>query len=122
MTRSLADRALDVVTGRRSKVAVLVAFVLVAGGLASQSGKLSQVTRSDLASTLPEGAESLRVLRATDRIGARVTPAVVVYRRDGGLTDADRRRVRTDRAALQEKRPPLASRWARPSSGATRPC
>ena len=77
----MIDRAVQLVTGRRSKVVVLVAFVLLAGGLASQSGKLSDVTSSDLAATLPDGAESLQVVRATEQLGDRVTPAIAVYRR-----------------------------------------
>jgi RND superfamily putative drug exporter len=102
------DRAVELVTGRRSKVVVLVVFVLVAGGLASQSGKLSDVTSSDLATTLPDGAESLQVVRATEELGDQVTPAIAVYRRAGGLTEADRARVREDRSALERDPPPLA--------------
>jgi RND superfamily putative drug exporter len=101
-------RAVQLVTGRRSKFGVLVAFVLLAGGLASQSGKLSEVTSSDLASTLPDGAESLQVVRATEQLGDQVTPAIVVYRRAGGLTEDDRARVRSDRSALERDPPPLA--------------
>jgi RND superfamily putative drug exporter len=102
------DRAVELVTGRRSKVVILVVFVLFAGGLASQSGKLSDVTSSDLAATLPDGAESLRVVRATQELGDQVTPAIAVYRRAGGLTEDDRARVRADRAALERDPPPLA--------------
>ena len=104
----MIDRAVQLVTGRRSKVVVLVAFVLLAGGLASQSGKLSEVTSSDLAATLPDGAESLRVVRATEQFGDQVTPAIAVYRRAGGLTEEDRARVRDDRSALERDPPALA--------------
>jgi hypothetical protein len=41
------------ITGRRSKYAVLLLF---AGALASRSGKLSEVTSSALAATLPVAA------------------------------------------------------------------
>jgi RND superfamily putative drug exporter len=102
------DAAVRLVTGHRSKVVVLVVFVLFAGGLASQSGKLSDVTSSDLASTLPDGAESLQVVRATEELGDQVTPAIVVYRREGGLSDEDRARVREDRSALERDPPALA--------------
>ena len=104
----MIDRALQLITGRRSKVVVLVAFVLLAGGLASQSGKLSDVTSSDLAATLPDGAESLQVVRTTERLGDQVTPAIAVYRRAGGLNKDDRARVRADRSALERDPPALA--------------
>jgi RND superfamily putative drug exporter len=96
------------VTGRRAKVGVLLAFVLFAGALATQSGKLSEVTTSDLAATLPDGAESLRVVRATEQLGDEVTPAIVVYRRAGGLRESDRRRAEEHRRSLERDPPPLA--------------
>ena len=102
------DPAVQLITGRRSKFVVLVAFVLLAGALASQSGKLSDVTSSDLAATLPDGAESLQVVRATEQLGDQVTPAIAVYRRAGGLTQEDRARVRDDRSALERDPPALA--------------
>ena len=104
----MIDRAVQLVTGRRSKFVVLVAFVLMAGGLASQSGKLSDVTSSDLSATLPDGAESLQVVRASAQFGDQVTPAIVVYRRAGGLTEEDRARVRKDHSALEHDPPALA--------------
>ena len=104
----MIDRAVRLVTGRRSKIGILIAFVLLAGGLASQSGKLSEVTSSDLAATLPDGAESLQVVRATEQLGDQVTPAIAVYRRAGGLTEEDRARVRDDRSALERDPPALA--------------
>ena len=96
------------VTGRRSKFAVLLVFVLFAGALASQSGKLSEVTSSELAETLPDGAESLEVVEASDAAGDDVSPAIVVYQRAEGLSRGDRRRIADDRARLEEDPPPLA--------------
>ena len=82
--------------------------MLLAGGLASQSGKLSDVTGSDLSATLPDGAESLQVVRTSEQFGDRVTPAIAVYRRPGGLTAADRAGVREDRSAVERDPLPLA--------------
>ena len=96
------------VTGRRSKYAVLLVFVLFAGALASQSGKLSEVTSSELAETLPDGAESLEVVEASDAVGDDVSPAIVVYHRAEGLSQGDRRRIADDRARLEADPPPLA--------------
>ena len=58
-----ARRIARFVTGRRSKYLVVLLALLVAGGLASQAGKV--VLTSDPAVLLPEGAESVRALRAS---------------------------------------------------------
>lgn len=85
-------RALLITTGRRSKFLVAIVFVLLAGGLSSQSGKLEEVQKSDTADFLPGGAESVAALEAARRFpSGDVSPAVVVIARDGGLTAGDRR-------------------------------
>jgi putative drug exporter of the RND superfamily len=77
------------ITGRRSKYLIVVLVLLVAGGLASQASKV--VLTSDPAVLLPDGAESVRALRAIERFpSGDVTPAVIVAARPGGLTDGDR--------------------------------
>jgi hypothetical protein len=71
-----------VITGRRAKYLVVFVVLLVAGGLASQAGKV--VLTSDPAVLLPDGAESVRALRAIERFpSADVTPAVIVATRGG---------------------------------------
>jgi putative drug exporter of the RND superfamily len=96
----LAD-LLTLPAGRRAKYVVLVVGILVAGALASQAGKLEGALRDEPASTLPSNAESLRVLEASRGFpSADETSAVIVYRRDGGLTAADRARVEADRREL----------------------
>lgn len=91
---------LRLVTGRRTKFLVALLAVLLAGGLASQAGKLSEVQESDTVKFLPGGAESVAALEAAQRFpSGEITPAVVVVRRDGGLTGADRallRELRSD--------------------------
>ncbi|HST43373.1 MAG TPA: MMPL family transporter, partial [Conexibacter sp.] len=80
-----------IVTGRRSKFLVTFLCILIAGGLASQSGKLEQVQKSDTADFLPGEAESVAALEAARQFpSGDVSPAVVVAVRDGGLTAADR--------------------------------
>ena len=80
------------VTGRRTKLLVALAALLLAAGLASQSGKLSDVQRSGTVAFLPDEAESVAALEAGKRFpSGELTPAVVVLSRDGGLSDADRR-------------------------------
>jgi len=77
------------ITGRRSKYLIIVLVLLVAGGLASQAGKV--VLTSDPAVLLPDGAESVRALRAIERFpSGDVTPAVIVATRPEGLIEGDR--------------------------------
>jgi RND superfamily putative drug exporter len=58
-------------------------------------------TSEDPAGGLPPGAESARVAELRRELpSARTDPALVVYRRDGGLTDADRAAVAADRTAF----------------------
>ena len=91
-------RALDAITGRRSKFVVALLVILLAGGLASRAGSVT--TTSDPAVLLPEGAESVRALRAIERFpSGDVTSAVVVAFRRGGLTGTDRDEL----AALQRE-------------------
>ncbi|MBT2210184.1 MMPL family transporter [Actinomadura sp. NEAU-AAG7] len=93
------NRYIAAVTGRRSKWAVLAAWVLVlmvAGGFAA---KLSQVQDNDPASWLPADSQSTRAVEIAERHFAdhdRAT-AVVVYTRDGGLTPADLAKADADR-------------------------
>ena len=87
-------------TGRRSKlVPLLVGLVLSALALGLGG---SPATTSDLAASLPSGAESAEVVRLQERLPqAREQPAIVVYSRaDGALTRADRERIDDDRRTL----------------------
>jgi RND superfamily putative drug exporter len=99
------------VTGRRSKYLVVLLALLVAGGLASQAGKV--VLTSDPAVLLPDGAESVRALRAIERFpSGDVTPAVLVATRPGGLTEQDREALRgldTDAPGAGDPSPPQVS-------------
>ena len=78
---------------RRTLVPALVLLVSVfvvlpvAGTL---SGRLSSVTENDQAAFLPDSAESTRSLALETRFaGAQDIPALVVWERQGGLTDDD---------------------------------
>lgn len=68
--------------GRRSKFLVALLMILFAGGLASQSGKLEEVQKSDTAEFLPGGAESVLALeRSREFPSGQTSPAVVVVAR-----------------------------------------
>jgi len=65
------------------------------------AGRLTDVEENDAEQWLPSDAESLAVIQLQDAFPAGETePAVIVYHRDQGLTDADRAQVEADRATL----------------------
>lgn len=66
----------------------LAALVLV-GPLA---GKFADIRQNRAVDYLPDSADSTQVARIQDELpGGEATDLVLVYHRDGGLTDADRR-------------------------------
>jgi RND superfamily putative drug exporter len=96
-----------IVTGRRSKWLVLVAWILAAFALAPLGQKLSDVTDNRTESFLPPNAESTAALRVQEKsfAGGETVGGLIVYRRAGGLQPADRDRIAADAAAAAEKLP-----------------
>ncbi len=89
--------------GRRAKwVVAAIWIVAIVGSFATDlPGRFADAEENESTSFLPGEAESTRALAATERFqGGELAPLVVVYRREGGLTRADRRRIAGDRAAL----------------------
>ncbi len=83
-------------------VLVVAVFVVmpVAGTL---SGKLSSVTENDQAAFLPDSAESTKSLELETRFaGDQDIPALIVWERTEGLTDADLAAVAEARTRLSE--------------------
>jgi RND superfamily putative drug exporter len=93
MTRNVAG----LITGRRTKY-LIIAFWLVVVALAGPlAGKLTDVQDNEAKSWLPGGAESTQVLdKQTAFASPDTIPAVVVYERPSGLTDADKAKVAAD--------------------------
>src|SRR3954453_3894355 len=92
-----------VVAGRRVKYVVLLAWLAIVGASLGMNlpGKFSDAERNESTSFLPGDAESTKALEASTRItGGENVTAVVVYRRDGGLTARDRARIASDIRAL----------------------
>ena len=87
----------------RRAVAVLGLWLVAGFLLLPLAGKIDDVTSSDPALVLPQDAEATRaLLRAREAFPGLDTPmAVVVYVRDGGLTDADRSTVDADRTVFE---------------------
>ena len=77
-------------TGRVTKWIVLVAWLLVVGASFGFAAKLTEVQNNEASSWLPQSAESTRAL---EKLGPfqdpNAIPTLVVYERQGGLTDAD---------------------------------
>ncbi len=104
------SRLLTLSSGPRSKWVVaaiwLVAVFVMIG--ANLPGKYSDAENNESTSFLPGDAESTKALAVTEELqGGEQAPVVVVYRRDGGLTEADRATIAADRQELNE----IASRF-----------
>jgi RND superfamily putative drug exporter len=94
--------------GRRSKwivFAVWIAAIFVATGPADLQTKFSDAEQNESTSFLPGDSESTKALTATEELqGGELAPAVIVFRRESGLTPADRRKIERDVVELTEQR------------------
>ncbi len=83
--------------GRRAKWVVFAIWfiaIFVAAGPANLPGKFSDAEDNESTSFLPGDAESTKALEATEALQAgELAPAVIVYRRESGLTAADGRTI-----------------------------
>ncbi|HET7053468.1 MAG TPA: MMPL family transporter [Solirubrobacterales bacterium] len=115
--------------GRRAKwivFAIWLVVILVAAGPANLPGKFEDAESNEATSYLPGSAESTAALKATKSLqGGELAPAVVIFRRESGLTAADRRTIVEDVARMTRKRFPgvladgaaVAGKGARPVPG-----
>ncbi|HEX5712902.1 MAG TPA: MMPL family transporter [Solirubrobacterales bacterium] len=80
--------------GRRAKWVVFLVWlfaIFIAAGPANLPGKFEDAESNEATSYLPGEAESTAALEATESLQkGEIAPAVIVYRRDTGLTGADR--------------------------------
>lgn len=86
--------------GRRSKWLVLTAWLVALGVFGWLAGLVGDVQDNDETNWMPSGAGSTRAAELAEREFADRVPLVVVYVRDGGLTERDRAAVDRDRADL----------------------
>ena len=94
---------LTAASGRTAKWVIAAIWLLaIAGSFATNlPGKFADAEENESTSFLPGDAESTKALEVTERFqGGELAPMVIVYRRDGGLTAADERRIARDRAEL----------------------
>src|SRR3954453_20110126 len=101
-------RILTLPAGRTAKWVILFVVVALYAGLASQSGKLEGAQKNESSSWLPSDAESVKALDAVKTFpGGELAPAVIVFERRGGLTDADKARIDDTVGKLNADRKPL---------------
>ena len=104
--------------GRRAKYVVALVWVLVVG-VAIQTDlltKFADAEKNESTSFLPGDAESTKALEITTQLeGGELAPLVIVYRRDGGLTAADRKVIARDRTVLNGKKLRATSPFGRPT-------
>jgi putative drug exporter of the RND superfamily len=101
VTRLLA-RLSEFSAGRRSKWVVIGAWIVLALAAVPLQGKLQERAADESDTFLVRGAESTEAKRLIDtrfRSGSEMA-AVVAYFRDGGITPADRDRMRADALEL----------------------
>lgn len=93
MTRDIAR----LFTGRRTKYLIIVFWLAVVALAGSLAGKLTGVEDNQAKSWLPGSAESTQVLDKQAAFSSPdMIPAVVVYQRTSGMTDADKAKVAAD--------------------------
>ena len=113
---------LAAVSGPRAKWVVLLVWlvgIFIAAGPAQLPAKFTDAEDNESTSFLPGDAESTAVLSASDDLqGGELAPAVIVYRRDSGLTAQDRAKITEDVGRLDEKRfPAVVADGATAASG-----
>ena len=99
-----------VTTGRRSRWIVIGVWVLLLAAFVPLSSKLNSQKVDTSTSLLPEGSEAGQVAKtlATRFAGGDKPTTVLLYRRPGGLTAADRQRIEEN--ARDAAKVPLAGR------------
>src|ERR687896_189226 len=87
--------------------AIWVVGILIAAGPANLPGKFTDAEENESTSFLPGDAESTHALTAAEDLqGGELAPAVIVYRRESGLTPADREKIVEDVQRLTDRRFP----------------
>ncbi len=72
--------------------AIWLVGIFIAAGPANLPGKFTDAEENESTSFLPGDAESTKALEAAEELqGGELAPAVIVYRREAGLTAEDRR-------------------------------
>ena len=103
--RSTARSLARLPGGRRTKFAVVGVWILIAMAIGPLSGKFEDAQQNRPVDYLPNSAESVKALNATEDFPSGDTAdAITVFHRDGGLTDADRAAIAEVRSATNADR------------------
>lgn len=105
------------VSGRKTKWVVLALWIVLMAGLGPLAGKINDVQKNDIGAWLPKSADSTKEVTQEGKFQPTIFPAVVVFQRNGGLTDADKKIIDdlkakvTDpaNAAMRDKKIPTAA-------------
>lgn len=102
---TIASRYAAFVAGRRSKWVVLVLWLLLMGIGGSLAAGLADVQDNDPETWLPSSAQSTKAVQLAEQHFADKdsSTAVIVYAREGGLTQADLTKIDSDIAGLADK-------------------
>jgi len=93
--------AMTVPATRRGRWLTILFWIALLAAVSPFAGKVNDLQDNDTASWLPESAESLQVSRLQERFDASDTmTAIIVYHRDGGLTDEDMGTIQGDIARI----------------------
>ncbi len=91
------------VTHHWTKWIVLVMAVLMLGVFGSMASKLTGVQENDIAAWLPGDAESTQVIEESREFtDPDAIPAIVLYERDSGITEADTAKAAADAKAFAD--------------------
>ena len=106
----LIRSVLTIAAGRRAKWIVLAIWLLVAFIAVGPAGlweRFEDAESNGATPRPPAGSESAAAQKATNTLqGGELAPAIVVYRRDSGLTDADREAIIEDVDEMAARRFP----------------
>jgi putative drug exporter of the RND superfamily len=95
------------VSGRRTKWVVVLFWIVAAVVMGSVGSKLADATTDETASFLPDDAESTEVqaLLKERFPGGETTVGLLVYKRQGGLTEADQQKIAEDAQKVDDAIP-----------------
>jgi putative drug exporter of the RND superfamily len=94
--------------GRRAKwivFAIWFVAIFLAAGPANLPGKFEDAESNEATSYLPGSAESTKALHATEELqNGEIAPAVIIFRRESGLTPADFKTIEEDVGKMTSKK------------------
>lgn len=113
--------------GRRAKwivFAIWFVAIFVAAGPANLPAKFEDAESNEATSYLPGSAESTKALKATESLqDGEIAPAVIIFRRESGLTAADHRTIVEDvgKMTTGERFPGVVADGETAAAGGKRP-